>query len=117
MNEHAIEKLIEPYLAEKHYIKRDFTLSQMSFDLKIPERNLSAYFNTELQKTFGEWKNDQRIQYVVKLIEAGDADKFSIEGLAANAGFQSRSKFIDAFKGRQGITPSAYIKSKKPSTK
>lgn len=116
VNEHAIEKLIEPYLAEKHYINRDFTLSQMSFDLKIPERNLSAYFNTELQKTFGEWKNDQRINYVLHLIEAGDADKFTIEGLAAKAGFQSRSKFIDAFKGRQGITPSAYIKSKKPST-
>jgi AraC-like DNA-binding protein len=89
----------------------------MSFDLKIPERNLSAYFNNDLNKTFGEWKNDQRIEYVVNLIEEGHAEVYTIEALSAEAGFQSRSKFIDAFKSRQGVTPSAFIKSKKPSAK
>ena len=52
--------IILPYLAESPFIKKDFTLSQMSFDLKIPERVLSNYFNKELDKTFGEWKNDLR---------------------------------------------------------
>jgi AraC-like DNA-binding protein len=101
------------YLKELPFIQKDFTLSQMSFDLKIPERNLSAYFNNTLQKTFGEWKNDQRINYVVQLIEEGHAKVYTIEALSAAAGFQSRSKFIDAFKSRKGVTPSAYIKTKK----
>ena len=101
------------YLKEHPYIKKDFTLSQMSFDLKIPERTLSAYFNMDLNKTFGEWKNDLRIEYVVQLINTGHAERYTIEALAANAGFLSRSKFIDAFKVRIGQTPSAYIKSKK----
>jgi AraC-like DNA-binding protein len=101
------------YLKELPFIKKDFTLSQMSFDLKIPERTLSAYFNNDLQKTFGEWKNDQRIEYVVQLIDEGHAQRYTIEALSANAGFLSRSKFIDAFKSRKGLTPSAYIKSKK----
>ncbi|MBP6054896.1 MAG: helix-turn-helix transcriptional regulator [Cytophagaceae bacterium] len=107
-------QLIE-YLKDAPFIKKDFTLSQMSFDLKVPERNLSAYFNNDLNKTFGEWKNDKRIEYVVQLIEAGHAKVYTIEAMSAAAGFQSRSKFIDAFKSRQGVTPSAFIKSKKPS--
>jgi AraC-like DNA-binding protein len=116
INEHDFEQVINPYLASYPFIHKDFTLSQMSFDLKISERNLSAYFNNDLHKTFGEWKNDLRIAYVVELIEGGQANKFTIEALATNAGFLSRSKFIDAFKQRQGLTPSAFIKLKKLQT-
>ncbi len=108
-----IDQQIAQYLLKLPFIKKDFTLSQMSFDLKIPERNLSAYFNSKLDKTFGEWKNDQRIAYAVQLINEGHAKLYTIEALSSTAGFQSRSKFIDAFKQRQKITPSAYIKSKK----
>jgi AraC-like DNA-binding protein len=110
-----IDQQVALYLLDLPFIKKDFTLSQMSFDLKIPERNLSSYLNNDLNKTFGEWKNDQRIEYVVQLIEAGHAKVYTIEALSSAAGFQSRSKFIDAFKSRQGVTPSAFIKSKKPS--
>ena len=116
-NTSEFELQLADYLKTAPFIKKDFTLSQMSFDLKIPERNLSAYFNSDLQKTFGEWKNDQRIEYVVKLIEDGHAAVYTIEALSAEAGFQSRSKFIDAFKSRQGVTPSTFIKSKKPAAK
>ena len=108
-----IDQQIAQYLLDLPFIKKDFTLSQMSFDLKIPERNLSNYLNNDLNKTFGEWKNDQRIEFATQLIEKGQAELYTIEALGAEAGFQSRSKFIDAFKNRKGITPSKYIKSKK----
>lgn len=104
------DSLIIPYLAELPFIKKDFTLSQMSFDLKIPVRILSNYFNQELQKTFGEWKNDLRIEYASQLIHEGNAKKLTIEAISTLSGFVSRSKFIDAFKARKGVTPSVYIK-------
>jgi AraC-like DNA-binding protein len=84
----------------------------MSFDLKIPERFLSNYFNKEMKKTFGEWKNDLRIEYACQLIEEGNAKKITIEAISTDAGFVSRSKFIDAFKARKNVTPSVYIKEK-----
>lgn len=102
--------MILPYLAESPFVKKDFTLSQMSFDLKIPERVLSNYFNKELEKTFGEWKNDLRIEYASRLIHDGNAKKLTIEAISTLSGFVSRSKFIDAFKARKGVTPSNYIK-------
>ena len=106
-----IEKIIEKYLSTVPYISRDFSLSQMSFDLKIPERFLSNYFNKELKITFSEWRKNLRIDHVCKMIEQGESKNLTIEAIATNAGFASRSKFIDAFKERKGVTPSAFIKS------
>jgi AraC-like DNA-binding protein len=106
------ENSIQAYLADLPFIKKDFTLSQMSFDLKIPERFLSNYFNRELNKTFGEWKNDLRINYACELIDTGLARKITIEAISSEVGFISRSKFIDAFKSRKGVAPSVYIKEK-----
>ncbi|MEY2940495.1 MAG: hypothetical protein RJA67_180 [Bacteroidota bacterium] len=109
---YAFERELEIYLASHPFVKKDFSLSQMSFDLKMPERFLSNYFNKEMEKTFGEWKNDLRIEYACQLIEEGNAKKITIEAISTDAGFVSRSKFIDAFKARKGVTPSVYIKEK-----
>ena len=105
------KEAINAYLFEHPYVQKEFSLSQMSFDLKIPERALSNYFNKDLSITFSEWRKNLRIDHVCKLIEAGESKNLTIEAIASNAGFASRSKFIDAFKERKGVTPSAFIKS------
>ncbi len=106
-----IEHIIQAYIGASPYIQKEFSLSQMSFDLKIPERFLSNYFNKVLEITFSDWRKNLRIDYVCRLIEGGEANNLTIEAIATNAGFASRSKFIDAFKERKGVTPSAFIKS------
>ena len=106
-----IEQIIQSYLETLPFIQKEFSLSQMSFDLKIPERFLSNYFNKELEITFSDWRKNLRIDHVCRLIEVGEAKNLTIEAIATNAGFASRSKFIDAFKERKGVTPSAFIKS------
>lgn len=105
------ENIINDYIMGMPFIQKEFSLSQMSFDLKIPERFLSNYFNKDLKITFSEWRKQLRIDHVCKIIEAGDSKNLTIEAIASNAGFASRSKFIDAFKERKGVTPSAFIKS------
>ena len=105
------ENTLQLYLQELPFVKKEFTLSQMSFDLKIPERFLSTYFNKELEITFSEWRKNLRIDHVSTLLEQGESKNLTIEAISANAGFASRSKFIDAFKERKGVTPSAFIKS------
>jgi AraC-like DNA-binding protein len=105
------ENALNEYLQKSPYIQKEFSLSQMSFDLKIPERFLSNYFNKEMNLTFSEWRKNLRIDHVCKMIEQGESKNLTIEAISANAGFASRSKFIDAFKERKGVTPSAFIKS------
>ncbi len=105
------EEVINEYLKGNPFIQKEFSLSQMSFDLKIPERTLSVYFNKDLNITFSEWRKHLRIDHVCKMIEQGESKNLTIEAISSNAGFASRSKFIDAFKERKGVTPSAFIKS------
>jgi len=105
------ENTLQEYLQKHPFVKKEFTLSQMSFDLKISERFLSTYFNKELEITFSEWRKNLRIDHVCSLLEQGESKNLTIEAISANAGFASRSKFIDAFKERKGVTPSAFIKS------
>jgi len=107
----GLEKIINDYLESMPYVQKEFSLSQMSFDLKMPERYLSNYFNKELNLTFSEWRKNLRIDHVCKQIEQGESKHLTIEAISANSGFASRSKFIDAFKERKGVTPSAFIKS------
>ena len=106
----TITTKLEKYIATSPYIEPGFNLSKMALDLKLSERVLSNYFNTELSISFSEWKNNNRIDYACKMIAEGKADKLTVEGISQNVGFSSRSKFIDAFKERKGTVPSAYIK-------
>ena len=106
-----IEEELPSYLLTLPFTKKDFSLAQMSFDLKIPERALSLYFNTVIGITFSQWRKKIRIDYAIELLNAGESKKITIEAISTKAGFASRSKFIDAFKEQVGITPSAYIKS------
>jgi AraC-like DNA-binding protein len=106
-----IEEELQSYLLTSPFTKKDFTLAQMSFDLKISERALSLYFNTVMGITFSQWRKKIRIDYAIELMNAGESKKITIEAISTKAGFASRSKFIDAFKEQVGITPSAYIKS------
>lgn len=106
-----IEEELQSYLLTRPFTKKDFSLAQMSFDLKISERALSLYFNTVIGITFSQWRKKIRIDYAIELMNAGESKKITIEAISTKAGFASRSKFIDAFKAQVGITPSAFIKS------
>lgn len=106
-----IENELSAYLLSLPYTKKEFSIAQTAFDLKIPERTLSLYFNTQLGISFSEWRKKLRIDHAIELIKSGDSKKITIEAISSNSGFASRSKFIDAFKEQTGITPSAYIKS------
>ncbi len=106
-----IEDELNNYLLSRPFTKKEFSIAQTAFDLKIPERTLSLYFNTHLGLSFSDWKKKLRIDYAIEMIKSGDSKKITIEAISSNAGFASRSKFVDAFKEQTGITPSAYIKS------
>jgi len=106
-----IEEELAAYTQTLSFTKKEFSIAQMAFDLKIPERTLSVYFNTKLGLSFSDWRKKLRIDYAIEMMDSGDSKKITIEAISTNAGFASRSKFIDAFKEQTGITPSAYIKS------
>ena len=114
----SIEKLnllqdkIEQYCLSKPYLNPDYSLSTMSADIDIPVHHLSYYFNEHLNINFNTWKNDHKINYVIDLMEKGSYELLTLDAIAKQAGFGSRTTFFNAFKQKTGLTPSEFLNKK-----
>jgi len=105
-----INEAIKKYLLLNPCLRPGFNLGQMSFDLHIPKHQLTYFFNDHLKVKFNDWKNEIRITHFICLLKNGQAINNTQESLSQSSGFLSRSKFTNAFKKSQGMTPSAFIK-------
>jgi AraC-like DNA-binding protein len=104
-----LHEKIETYSLAKPYLNPDFSLSVMSASTDIPVHHLSYYFNEHLNVNFNTWKNDLKINYVIEQIENGNIELLTLDALAKQAGFVSRTTFLNAFKQKTGLTPSEYL--------
>jgi len=106
---------IEKYCLTKPYLNPDFSLSIMSANTDIPVHHLSYYFNEHLNINFNTWKNDLKINFVIEQIEKGNNEMLTLDALAKQAGFGSRTTFFNTFKQKIGLTPSEFLNKQQNS--
>lgn len=94
---------------EKLFLMPDISLQKIAEKLETNRTYLSKAINTELGQTFSCYINKLRIETAIQLISAGKSEKLSINGLASEVGFVSRTTFISAFKKQTGMLPSTFI--------
>jgi AraC-like DNA-binding protein len=94
----------QPFLNEK------FSLNDISQALSIPYMRITNIFNKHLLIPFPVYRNRLRVQYALKLLQAGEHKKSSIDGIALKSGFKSKTSFYKAFKDEYGVTPNLWIK-------
>lgn len=82
------------------------TLSQLSGDLGLQQRDVSRAINLNANKTFNGYINGLRVDYVCNLLRSGVQQ--SVTDLAFEAGFSSKAVFNRSFKEFTGMTPSQY---------
>ncbi|MFM1774716.1 MAG: hypothetical protein RJA53_326 [Bacteroidota bacterium] len=104
---------INTYLTkEEPYVNPDFTINELAVALKVPVHHLSYCLNTLMNVKFTTLRTQLRIQYAVKLLDSGQADELSMDGIGKKSGFSTRSNFYNAFKTETGMTPSEYLERK-----
>jgi AraC-like DNA-binding protein len=104
---------INVYLTkEEPYVNPDFTINELAVALKVPVHHLSYCLNTLMNVKFTTLRTQLRIQYATKLLESGQADELSMDGIGKKSGFSTRSNFYNAFKTETGMTPSEYLERK-----
>lgn len=109
----ALAQQIQEYLEQgKPYLNPDFSLSNISIDLKVPQHHLSYCFNNILKIKFTKLRNQLRIAHAKELLLNGSADDFSIDGIGRESGFASRSHFYSAFKSETGFTPNEFLQNR-----
>jgi AraC-like DNA-binding protein len=100
---------VDRYIVKKPYLNPEFNLSTMSSETDIPVHHLSYFFNEYMKVNFNTWKNDLKIAHVIDLIQNGSGEILTLDALAKQAGFGSRTSFFNSFKQKMGVTPSEYL--------
>ena len=81
----------------------------MASDLGYPVHLISAVINKHFKMNFNEFINKLRVQYIIANKNNEDWKNLTLEAISCEAGFNSRSTFISAFKKETGKTPSQFF--------
>jgi len=105
-----LERILAYIKSEKPYIKTQFSLHDVSHALNIPHTRVTYCFNKQLKVPFPAFRNKLRIDHATSLLRSGAHHSMSIEGIAEQSGFNSKSIFYKEFKIVHGMTPIDWIK-------
>jgi AraC-like DNA-binding protein len=104
-----IDKL-EKLEKKLYFLNPEFNLQTASKKIKTNTTYLSYVVNKKLEKTFSEYSNELRINYVInELINNKTYRKYSTQAIAESVGFKSSVSFSKSFKKRTGFTPIQFI--------
>jgi AraC-like DNA-binding protein len=105
-----IQTLDSLMITKKLYLNSELKITDLVEEVDFSRRQISQTINERLNINFYNFVNRYRINEARRIMEAGDAGKYSIEGVALQVGFKSRSSFYTAFKTETGMTPAEFGK-------
>ena len=110
-----IFKQVQHFIQETECFKeKTIKIQSIATRLGIPAYRLSQVLNTAANTSFNDFINQYRIAHLKnQLKKEGILQSYTIEALALEAGFASRSGFYKAFKKMEGINPKEYLASSK----
>lgn len=95
---------------EEMYLKSDFKATVLAQLLGTNTNYLSQYFAGEKKKTFPEYTQELRINYVLKRLKDDKIfRKFTLQAIAEEIGYKNATTFVRIFKAHTGISPTFYI--------
>ena len=89
--------------------KKDINIKLFSEQLGVDKDNLSVYIYNRFGFSFDDLVNKHRVAYFTELIKNPKYNNLTIDALAKEVGFASRSAFYKPFKKFHGGNPSDLI--------
>jgi AraC-like DNA-binding protein len=102
-----LSQKLENLMVEKELYKNsNLTLQDLAQEINITSHQLSQFLNNNLGKNFTSFINEFRINEACKIIKS--SEKYTLESIGYDVGFNSKSTFFAAFKRHTGKTPLNY---------
>ncbi len=92
---------------DKLYLWNNLSMEILAQESGISKHHLSEFFNSCLHTSFYNFVAEYRIEYALDVLKQ-NSDTFSIEGLAYECGFNSKTTFNKYFKEITGCSLSEY---------
>ncbi|RDC63449.1 helix-turn-helix domain-containing protein [Adhaeribacter pallidiroseus] len=99
----------------QQYLNPELTLRMLAVELDIHHNTLTRIINQGAGKNFSDYINEYRINEVKRKAMNSSYNHLTLEGIAYECGFNSKSTFIRSFKKLAGMPPAAYLKKLKES--
>ena len=104
-----LAELLEILQKEKLYTNQELTLNELSTRLGLSAAQLSQLINTHTDGNFYQLINGLRVEEFKRLIALPESKKYTINALAFDCGFKSKTTFNKYFKEHTGKTPSEFM--------
>lgn len=88
------------------YVNPQINLKEVAAALSTNTRYLSDAIRHATNQTFNDYINSLRLEHARRLILSDKFSQMTIEGIATEAGFSTRSNFYRLFRSKFGLTPS-----------
>ena len=95
---------------EKPYLDSNLSLRGLAKQIDIHPNQLSWLINNSFGKNFNELINHYRIEVFKNISKDPKNNHLTIEGLAYESGFNSKTVFNTYFKKETGLTPKQFLK-------
>ncbi|MCO4815029.1 MAG: helix-turn-helix transcriptional regulator [Flavobacteriales bacterium] len=96
------------------FLNLDLSVAMLSEELRVNRKYISQSINNNANENFNAFINKKRVLYAKLQLEKDNYSNLTIEGIAHECGFRSKSTFNAAFKKELKSTPSEFINSLKP---
>jgi AraC-like DNA-binding protein len=107
----AVERTLE---RDRLFADPNLTLGRLAAAVGSTPHQVSEVLNRYASTTFHEAVNRHRVAEVKAQLRDPAADRFTIEGIGATAGFGSRSALYAAFRRLEGMTPTEFKARARP---
>ena len=84
--------------------------------LEVSNHNISQTLNTQANKSFYDFVNEYRVNYLKQLLIDPEKQKFTILALALESGFNSKATLNRVFKQIEGVSPREFQKGQLQTT-
>jgi AraC-like DNA-binding protein len=105
-----LAKLENIFATKELFLKKDLVIRDIAEETGISVHHLSNLINSEFNLHFQDYVNLKRIEYFKEKINDPEWKDLSLEGMAWDSGFKSRTTCFRAFIKHTGKSPSEYFK-------
>jgi AraC-like DNA-binding protein len=109
--ENEIFEKLKTLELKNEFLKANFTQTYVAKKIKTNTTYLSYVVNKRFNKSFSEYANELKINYVInQLITNPTYRKYSTQAIAESVGFKKANSFTKSFSKRTGVSPVQFAK-------